>query len=117
MAESVGRSFLEPRAIRPAPDPLALYVRANRNDQPSLLDLLARRDAKCFGIVIEATAVKSQRELRDSTANAKLDVILDPRTLPAATIGGFSARMGTLPWGEERPHSWPISPDWPAGDV
>jgi len=104
MAESAGRAFLEPRAIRPVPDPFALYVRANRNDQPPLLDLLARRDAKCFGIVIEATAVKAQRELRDSAASAKLDVILDPRTLASATIGGFSARMGTLPWGEERPH-------------
>lgn len=104
MANSTGRAFLEPRAIRPVPDPFALYVRANRNDQPPLLDLLARRDARCFGIVIDATAVKAQRELRDSAASAKLDVILDPRTQASATIGGFSSRMGILPWGEERPH-------------
>src|ERR1700722_7179223 len=104
MSESNPRQFMEPRALRPVPDPLALYVRANRNDQPPLLDLLARRDANCFGMVIEATSVKAQRELRDNAANAKLDVILDPRTLASATIGGFSPSMGTLPWGEERPH-------------
>jgi hypothetical protein len=104
MAESTDRTFLEPRIIRAVPDPLALYVRANRNDQPPLLDLLARRDANCFGIVIEATAVKAQRELRDNAASAKLDVILDPRTQASATIGGFSASMGKLPWGESRPH-------------
>jgi hypothetical protein len=104
MAQSAGHPFLAPRGIRPVPDPFALYLRANRNDQPPLLDLLARRDAKCFGIVIEATAVKGQRELRDSAAGAKLDIILDPRTLASATLGGFSAQMGALPWGVERPH-------------
>lgn len=104
MADSPRRAFFEPRALRPVPDPLALYIRANRNDQPPLLDLLARRDANCFGVVIEATAVKTQRELRDNAASAKLDVILDPRTQASATIGGFGARMGSLPWGEARPH-------------
>src|ERR1700722_12203075 len=104
MSESNPRQFMEPRALRPVPDPLALYVRANRNDQPPLLDLLARRDANCFGVVIDATAVKAQRELRDNAASAKLDVILDPRTQASATIGGFGARMGALPWGEARPH-------------
>jgi hypothetical protein len=104
MAESVRREYLDPRVIRPVPDPLALYLRANRNDQPPLLDLLARRDANCFGIIIEATAVKAQRELRDNAASANLEVILDPRTQASATIGGFTTTLGKLPWGEERPH-------------
>ncbi|MGH8217083.1 MAG: hypothetical protein ACREUT_00720 [Steroidobacteraceae bacterium] len=52
------------RKLRPAPDPLGLYLRVGRNDQNVLLDLIARGDAQCFGLVIEATAIKRHRELR-----------------------------------------------------
>ena len=105
MAESNGRVFSEPRSIRPVPDPFALYVRANRNDQPPLLDLIARRDASCFGIVIEATAVKAQRELRDSAASAKLDVILDPANTRFCNHRWVSVREWVHCRGERRrPH-------------
>jgi hypothetical protein len=35
----------------------------------------------------------------------RLDVILDPRTQPSATIGGFNDSLGELPWGRSRPHT------------
>ena len=33
-----------------------------------------------------------------------MDAILDPRTIPSATPGGYTSRMGGLPWGCGRPH-------------
>jgi hypothetical protein len=96
--------LLKPRSIRPVPDPLALYIHASRNDQQPLNELFARRDSNFFGVVIEATSTKAQKELRDNVAGAKLDLILDPRTQPSATPGGYTATMGKLPWGEQRPH-------------
>jgi hypothetical protein len=98
-------TYLAPRTIRPVQDPLALFVRAGRQDQPALLDLLARHDANFFGLVIEATSVSAQRELRDQATANRLDLILDPRTAPSATLGGYSASMGLLPWGEGRAHT------------
>jgi hypothetical protein len=93
-----------PSLIRSAPDPLGLYIHAGRNDHGELLSLLAQGDARCFGFIIEATALKRHRELRERALAAKVDAILDPRTQPAATLGGHSSEIAALPWGRERPH-------------
>jgi hypothetical protein len=81
------------------PDPLGLYIRAGRNDQGDLLDLIAAGDASCFGVVFDPTLVKSQRELREQVLASRLDAILDPRTQVAAMPGGFTESLGKLPWG------------------
>ena len=88
-----------PRAVRPAPDPLGLYFRAGRTDQPELLNLIAAGDASCFGAVFDPTLIKSQKELHDHIIANRLDAILDPRTQPAATPGGYTEALGKLPWG------------------
>ena len=92
------------RPVRSAPQPLGLYFRVGRNDQRDLLNLIAAGDAGCFGLVLDPTLVASQKELRDRALARRLDVILDPRTQAAATIGGFTNSLGRLPWGLGRIH-------------
>jgi hypothetical protein len=92
-----------PRLIRSTPDPLGLFLRVGRNDHGEILDLLARGDAQFFGLIIESTAVKRQKELRERALASRLDVILDPRTQAAATVGGNTESLTALPWGLDRP--------------
>lgn len=92
------------RPVRSAPQPLGLYFRVGRNDQRDLLNLIAAGDAGCFGLVLDPTLVGTQKEIRDRALARRLDVILDPRTQPAALIGGFTPSLGKLPWGLGRMH-------------
>ncbi len=93
-----------PRSVRAAPDPLGLYVRLGRNDHPEFLNLMTTGDAACFGAVFDPTLMKRHQEVRDQVLKHRLDAILDPKTQPAATAGGFNEAMGKLPWGAGRPH-------------
>lgn len=104
MIKSTGRLIRFPRPIRSAPEPLGLYLRVGRNDQRDLLNLIAAGDAGCFGVVLDPTLVGSQKELRDKALARRLDVLLDPRTQAAATVGGFTQTLGRLPWGLQRMH-------------
>jgi hypothetical protein len=93
-----------PRAVRPAPESLGLYIRAGRNDHKALLNALSAGDLGCFGVVIDAVHVGRHKELREQVIEHRLDAILDPRTQAAATIGGHTEALGRLPWGVDRPH-------------
>lgn len=46
-----------PRVVRPAPEPLGLYVRAGRIDHVELLNLFAAGDAECFGVVFNTPGI------------------------------------------------------------
>ena len=100
MAEKI----IYPRVVRPVPDPLGLYFRVGRASQKDLSNLIAVGDAACFGVVFDPTLLKPHQELRDQVLNQRLDAILDPRTQPSATPGGYNATLGVLPWGVGRPH-------------
>lgn len=93
-----------PRIVRPAPEPLGLYVRAGRNDHKALLNLLSAGDLRCFGVVIDAVHLDRHEELRKQVVDHRMDAILDPQTQAAATIGGYTEAVGQLPWGLDRPH-------------
>ena len=55
--------------------------------------------------VIDAVnATKRHKELREQVVQHRLDAILDPKTQPAATVGGYTETLGALPWGVGRPH-------------
>lgn len=94
-----------PRSARPVPDQFGLYFRVGRNDHRELSNLLASGGSAGFGAVFDPTLVGRQKELRDLVTQRKLDDILDPKTQPAATPGGYSDLLGTLPWGLGRQHS------------
>lgn len=96
---------LFPRAVRPAPDPLGLYLRPGRNDHAEMLNLIASGDAACFGAVFDPTLCDRHEVLREQITAHRLDAILDPKTQPSATIGGYTEALGALPWGRGRPHA------------
>jgi hypothetical protein len=93
-----------PRAVRPVPDPLGLYLRISRNDHRELLDFLAAGRGTCFGAVFDPTTLERHKELRALILDRELDAILDPRTQPSATAGGYTDSLGSLPWGVGKPH-------------
>jgi hypothetical protein len=93
-----------PRAVRPAPEGLGLYIHAGRNAHRALLNILSAGDLGCFGVVVDAVHVDRHRELREQVAEHRLDTILDPQTQAAATIGGSTEALANLPWGLDRPH-------------
>lgn len=53
---SKGRVAQFPRAVRPAPEPLAHYVHVGHNDHKALSDLIAAGDVSFFGLVLRPTA-------------------------------------------------------------
>src|SRR5258707_6453916 len=99
MTESVGYSLEFPRIVRPAPDPLALYLRPGRNDHRELLNLMAEGDTSCFGAIFDPTILRRHKELKDQVIEHRLDAILDTKTQQSATIGGYTEALGKLPWG------------------
>jgi len=80
-----------PRAIRPAPDPLALF-HIGQNDHRQVLNMTAAGDFTCFGGVFDPTYLDRHKELLDQVLNHRLDAILDPKTQPSATpaTGGLA---------------------------
>lgn len=87
-----------PRAVKPVPQPLGLFVRTGRNDHSLLLNMLASGDAAYFGAVLDPTRIERHGELRDVLIEKRLDAILDPMTQQLALPGSFSEKLGDLPW-------------------
>jgi hypothetical protein len=83
---------------------MGLYIHAGRNDHRELLNLIPQGTLGCFGLVLEATSLKRHRELLEMALASRLDAILDPRTQPAGTAGGYSDEIGSLPWALSRPN-------------
>jgi len=92
------------RVVRAAPDPLGLYIRAGRVDQRALQSFVTSRPLAFTGVVFEARRVVDQRELLALVLDRGLDAVLDPQTQAMATIGGYTPRMGGLPWSPKRAH-------------
>jgi hypothetical protein len=93
-----------PRPLKVAPRPLGLYLRPGRAGHHDLTNVLLSGPLKIFGAVIDATMIVKQKDLREQLLASQLDVILDPKTQPAAFEHGFRHSMSELPWGENRPH-------------
>jgi len=104
MSENVPQFPNFPRTVRPAPEPLALYLRPGRNDHREILNLIAAGDAACFGAVFDPCQLARHVELRDQVLFHRLDAILDPKTQQSALPGGHTAVLGALPWGTDRAH-------------
>jgi hypothetical protein len=94
-----------PRVVRPVPDPLGHYVHVGHNDHKALSDLIAAGDASLFGVVMDATLMRRQSELRDQAVEHNLDVVLNPKTQEMASVGGYKEAFAKLPWGRDRPHT------------
>ncbi len=98
-------THLQPRAVRPAPEPLALYLRAGRNDHLALMNLIATGDTGCFGVVFDAAQEDRHKELKEQVLANRLDTILDTKAMQLALPGGYTKTLAKLPWADkERMH-------------
>lgn len=98
-------THMQPRAVRPAPEPLALYLRAGRNDHLALMNLIAAGDTGCFGVVFDAAQEERHKELKEQVLGNRLDVILDTKAMQLALPGGYTKSLAKLPWADaERMH-------------
>lgn len=94
-----------PRAQRPAPNGLGLYVRVGRNDHIALLDLLATGEEGVFGFVIDAHNAERHKELITEARRRDLDVILDTKILQLGFPGALTNALSALPWALPRHHN------------
>ena len=93
------------RLVRPAPDPLGLFVRSGRIAQDDLQNFITARAASFTGVVFDAKRVDHQKELLTLVLERGLDAVLDPLTQPMATVGGYTSSLSRLPWAGTRPHA------------
>lgn len=99
-------THLQPRAVRPAPEPLGLYLRAGRNDHLELMNLFAAGDTGCFGVVFDPTLEGRHKELKEQVLAHRLDAILDTKAMQLALPGGHTPSVSKLPWANaERVHT------------
>lgn len=92
---------MQPRAIRPAPEPLAGYLRPGRNDHKVLRQVLSEHSPACFkGIVCEATHTDRHLELWEDCHRKGMEAVLDTLSMEIATEGGFRSNGGRMPWSD-----------------
>jgi len=101
--DSASSRSLQP--LRVVPDPLALWLRPGRMDHKGMLEMIASGDVACFGAVFDPVLSSIHAELRQQILKQRLDAVLDPKTQPAATPGGYTPALGALPWGLQRPQA------------
>ena len=89
---------------RPEMRRLGLYLRVGHNQHKDMLGLLAEGISDFFGVIIDASCAVRHKELIAEALKRNLDVVLDPQTQKAATIGGFTSSIGDLPWGLDHPN-------------
>lgn len=82
-----------PAAARPEMQRLGLYLHVGHNQHREVLALLAEGVRDFFGIVVDATCADRHKELVSAALARNLDVVLDPQTHRAATVGGYSRRV------------------------
>jgi hypothetical protein len=76
-----------------------------RNDHKEMIDLLADGERGISGFVIDASnAARRHRELSTEARRRGLQVVLDPKTQPMATLGGHTRTLAGIPWGFETHH-------------
>lgn len=93
-----------PRIVRPAPEPLGLYLRASYNDHKALIDGIASGGLGLHGVIFDPLNEDRHSELRDLVLERRRDAILDPRTQELGTLGGYKPKMSSLVWATNRPH-------------
>ena len=96
---------LTPRLIRPVPPPLGAYFRAGWCDHHKLEQVVSEGRASLAGIVFDACNSERHRDLRDEARKARVEAVLDTRSMELATAGGLQTRAGRLPWAAQTPHS------------
>jgi hypothetical protein len=75
--------------LRAVEDPCGLYFRAGRNDDTTVMQVLATGAPRISGVVLAAPLEKRQQEMRFELSRRGAETVLDPLALELATAGGW----------------------------
>lgn len=79
--------------------PLALYLRPGRSGAAQIRDMIAAHRLPCEGLVLDPALWRRQSDLAGLASGARLDTVLDTRSLELASHGGRErSGIGDLPW-------------------
>src|SRR4051794_26353942 len=97
---------LQPRRLRPAPEPLGNFIRPGYNDHTVLAQALAERRDVASGIVINPLHADRQYPLVKEANAAGVETILDSKSLELSSLGGYvMSGVPELPWAGAAMHS------------
>lgn len=92
------------RLIRPATEPLGLFLRPGHTDHRVLSQILSEGRTSMTGVVFDPSFIGPQEELRSEVRQRNLWAILDTRMMELATPSGHTERRSSLPWAGAAPH-------------
>lgn len=100
---------MQPRQLRPAPEPLGNFIRPGYNDHTVLAQALAEGRGSGSGLVINPLHAGRQLPLIEHARAAGVETILDSKSLELSSPGGYAAHgVPELPWAADGMHS-PLS--------
>lgn len=98
-------STVQPRQLRPAPDPLGNFIRPGYNDHTVIAQALAEGRGSGTGLVINPLHADRQLPLVEHAHASGVETILDSKSLELSSPGGFAMHgVPELPWAAETMH-------------
>jgi hypothetical protein len=92
------------RLLRPAAEPLGLFLRPGHNDHRVVSQLLSEGRSSITGVIFDPANLSPQEELRSEVRQRNLWAIVDTRLMELATPSGHTKRRAALPWASQTPH-------------
>lgn len=93
---------LQPRTLRPAPEPLGNFIRPGYNDHVVLAQALAEGRGSGTGLIINPVHAERQLPLVTEANSRGVETILDPKSLELSSPSGYILRgIPDLPWAAE----------------
>lgn len=105
------------RHLRRVTPPLASYLRVGHRDAALVSKLIEQGLPVGAGMIIDHAASQRTTDLRSSSLENGVEVILDPRSVELSTVGGMSsAPVAGLPWAHHAPQA-PVTLAGSAGET
>jgi hypothetical protein len=92
------------RLVRPATEPLGLFLRPGHSDHRVLSQILSEGRSAMTGVIFDPSFIGPQEELRSEVLQRNLWAVLDTRMMELATPSGYTDRRSALPWAGAGPH-------------
>lgn len=90
---------VQPRKLRPAPEPLGNFIRPGYNDHTVIAQALVDGRGSGSGLVINPVHAERQLPLVEHARAAGVETILDSKSLELSSLGGYAMRgIPELPW-------------------
>lgn len=107
---------LQPRTLRPAPEPLGSFIRPGYNDHVVLAQTLAERRGSGSGLVVNPVHADRQLPLMAEARAAGVETVLDSKSLELSAPGGYALPgVAQLPWAADGGMHSPMTLAGPEG--